>query len=537
MFLLDHKLHGICNSLIRWSAIIGLTMTVAACSPSNTLVDEKSTVTRGFLWARQVILSKECPISINLSADEPVGCYLMTDEQFGRFQMAFLHGGNFTYMGGLSATSTTDFSRTARVPAGKWTIVVITADSGRTVTTLAQLFHGIPFAIKISGGDGASVGGSLSSTVPSAPPQAAAPPAYTPPPVRPPPTYTPPVYVPPPPPPLKLTFADLDDALRTLRGGQAAERQAAMGYVKGQEVVAAKRQAVIAALIPLLHDARYAADAAEALVKWASKEEAPALRGALESLIGGNAAGLEPRLAGESLALAKLLLSYGDAESVRPTLLLLRAPSIREEARNALAALGAGAEPAVLEAVARPGDRAGMGDWLGLLGAVGTEKSIAPLQRAMAEKDPSVAKAADEALRKLAARLNLKPDQYLYNLINLYVIEAPAGFTADPTMTQPNTRRWTRQAPGRAVKSMYTVQVAHVGKDYQLQGPPNAPTIPAGALTFQGLEVAPAPQFTQGAHVAALDGEYLIDVTVVVDRADANTERNTTAAVKKIRAK
>jgi len=293
----------------------------------------------------------------------------------------------------------------------------------------------------------------------------------------------------------------------------------------------------------MLNDSQYQREARPLVLKWAAKDDAPELRVVLQSMLARDPANLDPATAEDAVALAKLLMSYGDDQAVGSLIRLLQAASVRDASREMLLAQGAAVEAPLLDALAKsPAANTQamrvVPDYLALLSEVGTEKSIEPLQSAMGAKDATVAKAAGDALTGLAERLKLKPDQYLFNLFNHYTVETPVGFTLDTTMTQPNTRRWVRQAPNRAVKSSYTVQVLRVDQDYQIASPPNAATIQVGPLVFRPLELPPPlPQFTQGSHVAALDGTYLIDVVAIVDTTDKASQTNVTNALKKIKAK
>jgi hypothetical protein len=522
----------------------------ALCGCGNTLFDESASVSGDAYWCQSFTLSATAKVSVAMTSDRPVDCLLMRADQFSSFQTAINNPRSmivhFTYMSDFSGERTTAFSKSASIPAGTWYFVVMNAHQGLSSATGTA-----KFSIKVSGPLAASAGRSMTGGRPETPEPAVATPNFPrqqpinpnpgnsgiqPQPVTPPPP-------PPPPPPLKLSFANLDEALNIVGRGQAAERHAALSYLAGQPVVAARRAAVVAVLVPMLNDGQYAREVHPIVLKWAAKEDAPQLRTALKSMLGRGVGQLDSASAREAVALAKLLLSFGDEQATEMLLSLLAAPAAREAAREALAACGSKIEPALLEGVAKTPDAANpranpvLPDYLGLLAAVGTEKSIEPLQMAAYSKDAAVAQAAADGLTSLAERLKLKPEQYLFNLINHYAIEAPVGFAVDATMTQPNTRRWVRTAPNRAVKSTFTVQVVRVEKNHRLEAPPNAQPIVVGRLSFFPQPLAATPQFTQGSHVAAVDGTYLIDVVAIVDTTDRAAQTNADGALKKIKAK
>jgi len=506
---------------------------------SKKLVDTSASVSGDGYWYQTFTVSSNSKISVDLNASSYVDCFLMNESQFSSFQSAMQHRTgmiHINFMADMSRESTRSFTKSAIAPPGTWTFVVMVAHSGMINPTGSA-----DFTMKIDGTTSASAG--IASTVasPDPPPSPSiATPRYTPPSPNFPQPATPVV---PQRPPMKLTFATLEEALDMLPRGQPPERHAALSYLATQDVVAGKRKAVFSVLLPMLNDSQYQREVRPLVLKWADKDDAPELRTALQSMLARDPANLDPAGAEDALALAKLLLSYKDDQAVASLMRLLQASSVHNAAREMLLAQGVAVEAPLLDALAKsPASNTqamrAVPDYLSLLSEVGTEKSIEPLQTAMSAKDAAVAKAAGDALTGLADRLKLKPDQYLFNLFNHYTVDTPVGFTLDTTMTQPNTRRWVRQAPNRAVKSTYTVQVSRVSNDYQLASPPNASTIQVGPLVFRPLDLPPPlPQFTQGSHVAALDGTYLIDVVAIVDTTDKTSQTNVTNALKKIKAK
>ncbi|HVT79417.1 MAG TPA: hypothetical protein VHM90_02070, partial [Phycisphaerae bacterium] len=320
----------------------------------------------------------------------------------------------------------------------------------------------------------------------------------------------------------------------------------------------ARRQRVIGSVSGMMRDQIYQRQALEILLRWSAKDDTPALRNALESMITTGPGGNDVRNPDQAMQLAQKIVSFGDAGSASLLVRLLKMPSTRDGAHDLLITMGEAAEPAILEAMPTPAapapaptgfpgrgfpprpsaNTAGDEQILDILASIGTEKSIMPLQRIISGKDPALSAAATESLRKLATRLKLKPDQYLSNLINRYTIVPPTGFTADTTMTDPNTRRWIRQSAGRAVKSIFTVQVSLIPSDYRIKPVPGGQTIKAQGLDFQATDpAATAPQFTRMGRLQAIDGEYLIDVTAIADTSDASAQNNITDAIKKIKVK
>ena len=527
--------------------LLGLTlclpMAFAGCG--NTLSDESASVSGDTYWCQRFTLPANARVSVNFTSDRAADCLLMREDQFNSFQSAVNSPSRFivsyTYMRDFSGQGTTSFAKTATLPSGTWYFVVMNVHNGLSPATGTANFK-----IKLEGPMAATAGKPSGGGRPSTPePQAVATP-NNPRMINPGNPNTPnypqqPVI--PPPPPLKLSFATLEEAVDLVSRGQPPERHAALSYLAGQAVVAEKRTAIISVLVPALNDSQYAREAFPIVLKWAAKEHSPQLRGALQSVVGSDPSHLDAAAARDAVALAKLLLSFGDDQTVDPLLRLLPVRAAHDGAREALISCGSSIEPAVLDAIAKTADAANsrnaqaMPDYLALLAAIGTEKSIEPIQIAASSKDAATAKAAADALPALATRLKLKPEQYLNNLVNHYTLEAPAGFTVDSTMTQPNTRRWTRTAPNRAVKSSYTIQVLRVDKDYKLDSPPNATPIAVGPLSFVPLPLPAVPQFTQGSHVAALDGQYVIDILAIVDTNDRTAQTSVNDALKKIKAK
>jgi hypothetical protein len=524
-----------CAAIKTLFAILLLSL-LASCGPSTTLVDENTTVSSGGYWSATLNLTSTAPVSVNLTSTPSVTCLLMNESQFTQFQsLAQRGGGSFMYMQDFSAHNTMNFKKTARLNAGKWTFVVLTTDYSRPSLTFGNQNSKFHMIIKGGWGTSATTGGG-GAPAPASPTPAPTP-QYTPPTpfVRNTPAPAPP---PPPPEPLKLTFDSLPSAFDMLSRGRPPERDAALGYVARQPVTDEMRSAVISAVMPLAREQTFQHRAVEVILKWASKYEVQPVRELVQSRL-GDVARLDPVTAADTLALVKLLYSLGDADATASALRLLESPSAGTGARETLKSWGAASEPAIIEVLKRPAPSATtLRDLLPLLAETGTEKSIELLQELAGNSDANAARQASDALTKLAERLKLSTDQYLFNLYNRYQVDAPTGFTADTAATlPPNTRRWSRQLSGRAVRSTYTVQVRRVGPDFKLNTSPQNLVIQGASLAFFGMNPVPAPQFTQSQHVAALDGEYLIEITVIADTTDGTGTNNMSAAAKKIKRK
>jgi hypothetical protein len=342
--------------------------------------------------------------------------------------------------------------------------------------------------------------------------------------------------MPPQPPAMRQTFDKPAEALQVLQTGKPEERRAALSFLERTPPDPTLRTQVVPAVLKLMSDDALRYSANTTLKAWATKDDASLLRGELERLLqqdsGSTVRDLESRK-----TLIKILGDIKDAASAQPIAKCLRNIFVRDETKAALTALGADAEEAVLELL---GDRDGgvVREALNMLAAMGSEKSLMPLQRLAGGRDTSLATEADDVLKKLAARLKWSPEQYLYNLVNHYTIEAPTGFAADASVPA-NTRQWTRAASGRSVKSVYTVAVRLVPADYRPQyASANPQILEAGTIVFKQLANAGAtPQFTRSVKYAAVDGEYLIELTATMDTADTAAGTNMTNAAKKIRAK
>lgn len=518
-------------------AIVSLLCCLILGGCQKTVTTQSATVASGGYWSQPITLSGKSRVGIDLTSDRSVACFLMNDSDFSTFQMSINRGiGSFSYRQVLSTTSTTSFQEKAGLTGGTWHFVVMTSDYSRSGFGSPQVSN---FTIKITGGMNASAGAPFANA-----PQVVQPPPTI---VRQPPpqfNHTPPVPIAPPPRPMKVNFESLEEAIPYFSFGQQPERSAALAYVIQMPPDPAKSPGVIAAASPLIRDQMFAHQAVEIIVRWGGKEHAAAMRSALESLITGGASSPTVRNGDQALALAKLLASYGDAELPPILVRMLRSSAIHDRTVEILSSMGASAEAALIDGISKPQEQgrfreaASMEDAIAVLADIGTQKSVMPLQRIMSGKDATLSAAANESLRKLAARLKLKPDDYLNNLFNHYTFAVPNGFTPDSTMTDPNTRRWTRQSPGRAVKSSFTVQVQLVEKDYKIKPVPNGMTIKAPSLDFQATETAAtAPQFTRIGRLQAVDGEYLIDVTVIADVSDGSVQTNVMDAIKKIKAK
>jgi len=115
-----------------------------------------------------------------------------------------------------------------------------------------------------------------------------------------------------------------------------------------------------------------------------------------------------------------------------------------------------------------------------------------------------------------------------------YTIPAPAGFTKAET-GDPNTYSWTKQRPGRAVKSEYTVTLKKAGP-FPERYLPNAATMEAGNLVFRQTRTT-AAQFSRTVIFTCQDNGCLITLSATADLSDADAMTAMTNAAKKIAAK
>jgi hypothetical protein len=118
--------------------------------------------------------------------------------------------------------------------------------------------------------------------------------------------------------------------------------------------------------------------------------------------------------------------------------------------------------------------------------------------------------------------------------LDRYIIPAPAGFKAKPG-APANTVQWSRTGTDRTVTSVYSVTVRHVGANYSLFAPEEAKVRPiqAGAITFRHMSSS-STDWLMTTNWAAVDDEYLIEVTAIWDRFDPAANEAMNAAVKKI---
>jgi hypothetical protein len=333
--------------------------------------------------------------------------------------------------------------------------------------------------------------------------------------------------------PLHLTFATIEEALKYLQTGKTEEKKAAMDYIVAEKPAAASHDKVVPAMKALLADNTFHADAMKVYLEWVTKADIVSVRGVFDPLQ-KNAQGAD---AADAKALIKKLGAFADKESAPNIAKFLAHPALRDDAVAALIALGPDSEESVQPLVddASP-DIAKAA--LKVLEKVGTEKSMLALHRGLGSKTTDVPKLAEETMTEIATRLNLKPEQYLYALYNRYTVEAPTGFLPDNVFSKPNSKQWTRTLPGRSVKSTYTVAVKFVGKDFQITAPADTLTLNAGPLTLKQIDMqTSAGNIQQMRHFQALDGEYLVDLVVVLDNSDNQASKFMSDAAQKIRPK
>jgi hypothetical protein len=334
---------------------------------------------------------------------------------------------------------------------------------------------------------------------------------------------------------LHTSFTSAEEAAGYAQTGQAIEKRTAMSYLERAPLDEKVRDKVATALLASLDDNSLRDSAMNALKTWARSSDVPALRSRLEEMVRQDTDDRSMDNLSLRKGLIQVLGKLGGADSAELIARNMRNFFVRGDTVQALTALGDAAEPPLLKLL-EDTDQSLARDVISLLGKIGTEKSIFPLQRVAGGKSMAVTGPANDAVKQIASRLKLKPEQYLYNLINHYTIEGPAGFAAEST-SAANTYVWTRTATGRTVKSTYTVAVKLVPADYQLNVPPgNTATIKAGSITFRQLK-ANSNAATRTVNFAAVDGEYLIDLTATLDAQDRTAETAMNAAVAKIKVK
>ncbi|HEY4329316.1 MAG TPA: HEAT repeat domain-containing protein [Phycisphaerae bacterium] len=335
--------------------------------------------------------------------------------------------------------------------------------------------------------------------------------------------------------PLHTNFNSIDEALTTIQTGQDTEKRAALSYIERMPPDPAIHDKIVAAMIPLMANIATRDGAGNVIKNWATKDDAPVLRTELERITGSDTTARNIDGLNQRKVLINLLGKFADADSAKVLAANLRNSLARGDAASALTAIGADAEDAVLPLLIDT-DSPTVREAASLLGKIGTQKSISPLQHAAVSKIPGIAAPANDAVKLIALRNNLKPDQYQFNLINHYTIEAPVGFTAD-TIDTPNTRQWSRTATGRVIHSVMTVTVKLVPADYKLNIPPNSTaTVEAGTITFHQIS-STGNNAQKTVRFAALDGECLLELTATMDAQDTSAGTNMTNAAKKIRAK
>jgi hypothetical protein len=337
-----------------------------------------------------------------------------------------------------------------------------------------------------------------------------------------------PSVTPPRPPAARTTFNTADEAVGFLTSARLEERRAALAYLQNAPVDEASRQKVAAQLEQLLGETSFRNGALQALKKWGSKENAPAVRALIPAGGSGTIAG------GNQDEVFELLVLWKDAESHALIARQLKNPFLRNEAAKSLIAIGSDAEEAVQPYTAET-DATTLRLAMGVLAKIGTEKSLPAMHRALYAQRADTAGAL-EAIKEAGTRLKLKPEEYMNALLNRYTIEAPAGFTPDTTVDTPNTRQWSRQGAGRTVKSGYTVGVKIVPATYRINPMANAQTLETGTLSFKQVTSESTNAQTRQVY-EALDGENLIGLTIVLDNFDTTARTSMVNAARKIQVK
>ena len=329
------------------------------------------------------------------------------------------------------------------------------------------------------------------------------------------------------------TFTNLDDALRYVSDGRPEERRAALAYLaRAAPGDTAAHDKVLFKIEPLMTDATSHAAAFAVLKNWATGDDLPLIRRLLEDMIKEDAAGADVN---DTRVLLEITGKLQDKQSAKWVANCLKNTSLRENAAQVLIGLGSDIEeslhpllldmenPAAVEAVK-------------ILAKVGTEKSISKLHFLLNAKSQDLARASQEAILQIASGLGLKPEQYLYVLYDFFSVDAPVGFTEEKGNVF-NARQWTRQAPGRAVRSTFLVEVKSVEKGYKIDVPAGAPQpMLTNGLVFYQL-AAGANQTTRSVRWAAVEGQHLITITATMDAADNTGATNLTNAVNKIKVK
>jgi HEAT repeat protein len=218
---------------------------------------------------------------------------------------------------------------------------------------------------------------------------------------------------------------DVDRALAGL-SGDAFARGDALGALIVADPDVPRRAEVARALEPLLSDRSVRADASRALAVWATKENVPALIGALNSDDG--------QVRRSALwALGRL----GDGRAISPVAQRLADPGDRAEAGKALVALGPTAAPEVRKLLDHP-DRAVRSEAVAVLGRLGGDAADLKLSLDLSDlKDPD-GRTRARALNDLS-RAN--PDSPR----RAEVAGAVAPLLGDP---EPNTRAAAARALG-----------------------------------------------------------------------------------------
>jgi prepilin-type processing-associated H-X9-DG protein len=331
---------------------------------------------------------------------------------------------------------------------------------------------------------------------------------------------------------IHTNFLSVDEALTYLNSSRTEERRAALAYISGTEVDKNIRGKVAQALERLLNDPFLKANALQALKTWGSKENAPAVRALLP--VGGR-----PGMGNNEKEAMEVLAQWGDKDSLPAIAGLLKNFFVRDDAKAALITFGADAEEAV-EPLTSDSDGATAKLAIEILSKIGTEKSLVAVHKALYTNSrfgaPENADAALAALKEMGTRLKLKPEEYLNAMLNRYKVDAPAGFIADASVDTPNMKQWTRQGAGRTVKSAYTVQLKAVPATYKINAMAGGQSIEAGSLSFKQISQEATSAQTRAVY-EALDGEYLVGITMVIDNFDTAAKANILAAAKKIAAK
>jgi hypothetical protein len=349
------------------------------------------------------------------------------------------------------------------------------------------------------------------------------------------PTPTPniPVQVPP-----HLEMADLEDALKYITSDKQPEKRAAASFLEKAPADDKNHDKIFAVARTLVTDESYRGTAVILFQNWATRADLPALREVFAAMVQQGLPGNTGPSSGHAGSIIDLLAKFGDKDSAVAIAQCLKYAPVRQKAADALTAMGADSA-ASIEPYVVDDDTATAKAAIGVLAKVGTEKNIIAFYRAIYLKPQETSSAAEAGLKELAARLSLKPEQYQFLLLDHYTLEPPSGFKLDPKVNTPNTRSWTHTKVNRSVVSTMTMAVKLVPQNYQITPAPEDNVVTVGTITFHRVEnrMIDNQKNAEREHLQAVDGEYLIDLVIVLDQTDLSAAPALLAAANSIKPK